>query len=99
MQPLYLARIEDLGRGDLVQVDCAACHDVALLTPDPLKAFVVVAGANFAAVALSALSRSRSRRPERRLLQRLLPAAGSGPSAPPESAARSRRRPHPRPTS
>jgi hypothetical protein len=24
MQPLYLARIEDLGRGDLVQVDCAA---------------------------------------------------------------------------
>ena len=34
MQPLYLARIEDLGRGDLVQVDCAACHHVALLTPD-----------------------------------------------------------------
>ena len=29
MQPLYLARIEDLGRGDLVQVDCAACHHVA----------------------------------------------------------------------
>jgi hypothetical protein len=36
MQPLYLARIEDLGRGDLVQVDCAACHRVALLTPDSL---------------------------------------------------------------
>ena len=34
MQPLYLARIEDLGRGDLVQVDCAACHHVALLRPD-----------------------------------------------------------------
>ena len=34
MQPLYLARIEDFGRGDLVQVDCAACHHVALLTPD-----------------------------------------------------------------
>jgi hypothetical protein len=34
MQPLYLARIEDLGRGDLVQIDCAACHHVALLTPD-----------------------------------------------------------------
>jgi hypothetical protein len=34
MPPLYLARIEDLGRGDLVQVDCAACHHVALLTPD-----------------------------------------------------------------
>jgi hypothetical protein len=23
MQPLYLARIEDLGHGDLVKVDCA----------------------------------------------------------------------------
>jgi hypothetical protein len=32
MQPLYLARIEDLGRGDFVKVDCAACHHVALLT-------------------------------------------------------------------
>ena len=34
MQPLYLTRIEDLGRGDLVKVDCAACHHVALLTSD-----------------------------------------------------------------
>jgi hypothetical protein len=34
MQPLYLARIEDLRRGDLAKVDCAACHHVALLTPD-----------------------------------------------------------------
>jgi hypothetical protein len=34
MQPLYLARIEDLGRGDLLRVDCAACHHVALMTPD-----------------------------------------------------------------
>ena len=34
MLPLYLARIEDLGRGDFVKVDCAACHHVALLTPD-----------------------------------------------------------------
>ena len=34
MQPLYLARIEDLGRGDLVKVDCAACHHVALLMLD-----------------------------------------------------------------
>ena len=32
MLPLYLARIEDLGRGDVVKVDCAACHHVALLT-------------------------------------------------------------------
>jgi hypothetical protein len=36
MLPLYLARIEDLGRGDLVKVDCAACHHVALLTPGAL---------------------------------------------------------------
>ena len=34
MRPLYLARIEDLGRGDLVQMDCAACHHVALLRPE-----------------------------------------------------------------
>jgi hypothetical protein len=34
MRPLYLARIEDLGRGDFVKVDCAACHHVALLTLD-----------------------------------------------------------------
>src|SRR5439155_3337053 len=26
--------IEDLGRGDLVKVDCAACHHIALLRPD-----------------------------------------------------------------
>ena len=36
MPPLYLARIEDLERGDLVQVDCAACHHIALLRPDYL---------------------------------------------------------------
>jgi hypothetical protein len=36
MQPLYLARIEDLRHGDLVQVNCAACHHVALLTPESL---------------------------------------------------------------
>jgi hypothetical protein len=36
MQPLYLARIEDLGHGDLVKVDCAACYHVALLTPEAL---------------------------------------------------------------
>lgn len=33
MLPLYAARIEDLGQGDFVKVDCAACHHVALLTP------------------------------------------------------------------
>jgi hypothetical protein len=32
MVPLYLARIEDLGPGDLVKVDCAACSHTALLS-------------------------------------------------------------------
>src|SRR6266852_6987652 len=36
MQPLYLARIEDLGQGDFVKVDCAAWHHVALLTSPAL---------------------------------------------------------------
>jgi hypothetical protein len=36
MLPLYAARIEDLGPGDFVTVDCAACHHVALLTPEAL---------------------------------------------------------------
>jgi hypothetical protein len=36
MLPLYAARIEDLGAGDFVKVDCAACHHVALLTPETL---------------------------------------------------------------
>jgi hypothetical protein len=39
MLPLYAARIEDLGRGDFVKVDCAACHRVALLTPEWLLRF------------------------------------------------------------
>jgi hypothetical protein len=34
--PLYAARIEDLRPGDFVKVDCAACHHVALLTPNAL---------------------------------------------------------------
>jgi hypothetical protein len=33
MVPLYATRIEDLGRGDFVKVDCAACGHTALLTP------------------------------------------------------------------
>jgi ribosomal protein S27E len=36
MMPLYAARIEDLGQSDFVKVDCAACHHVALLTPEAL---------------------------------------------------------------
>jgi len=30
--PLYLARIEDLGPGDFVKIDCAACSHTALLS-------------------------------------------------------------------
>ena len=33
MVPLYAARIEDLGPGDFVKVDCAACKHTALLAP------------------------------------------------------------------
>jgi hypothetical protein len=36
MLPRYAVRIEGLGRGDLVKVNCAACQHVALLTPDAL---------------------------------------------------------------
>ena len=31
-----LARIEHLGRGDFVKIDCAGCHPVALVTPAAL---------------------------------------------------------------
>jgi ribosomal protein S27E len=33
MVPLYAARIEDLGSGDFVKIDCGACGHTALLTP------------------------------------------------------------------
>ena len=33
MLPLYAARIEDLGPGDFVKVDCAACEHTGLLAP------------------------------------------------------------------
>jgi hypothetical protein len=36
MLPQRAWRITDLERGALVQVDCAACHPVALLTPEAL---------------------------------------------------------------
>jgi ribosomal protein S27E len=32
MMPLYTARIEDLGPGDFVKIDCAACSHTALLS-------------------------------------------------------------------
>jgi hypothetical protein len=33
MAPLYAPRIEDLGPGDFVQVDCAECSHTGLLAP------------------------------------------------------------------
>jgi hypothetical protein len=35
MVPLYLARIEDLGPGDFVKIDCAAWGHTALLAQHP----------------------------------------------------------------
>jgi hypothetical protein len=57
MLPLYAARIEDLGLGDFVKVDCAACHHVALLTPDALMR----AGLSPAAKVLDLKGRRRCR--------------------------------------
>ena len=45
MLPLYAARIEDLGQGDFVKVDCAACDHVALLAPEALLRVGLSAGA------------------------------------------------------
>jgi hypothetical protein len=36
MVPLYAARIEDLGPGDFVRVECGACGDDALIPPSAL---------------------------------------------------------------
>ena len=40
MLPLYATLIEDLGVGDFVKIDCAACHHVALLAPDITQAIL-----------------------------------------------------------
>jgi hypothetical protein len=37
MEPLYAARIQDLGHGDFVKVECMACGHVELLAPDKLR--------------------------------------------------------------
>ena len=37
MRPLYAATIEDLGAGELVKVDCAACNHTALLSREFLS--------------------------------------------------------------
>ncbi len=57
MLPLYVARIEDLGRGDLVKVHCAACDHVALLTPD----FLLRPGLDPRAKVLDLTGRARCR--------------------------------------
>lgn len=57
MLPLYAARIADLGSGDFVKVDCAACHHVALLTPQALAK----AGLSPAAKVLDLKTRLRCR--------------------------------------
>ena len=36
MVPLYAARIEDLGAGDFVKFECAACGHDALIPPSSL---------------------------------------------------------------
>ena len=33
MVPLYAAKIEDLGPGDFVKIDCAVCSHTAVLAP------------------------------------------------------------------
>jgi predicted nucleic-acid-binding Zn-ribbon protein len=37
MKPLYAARIEDLGPGDFVKVECTACRHTELLSADMLR--------------------------------------------------------------
>ncbi len=39
MVPLYAARVEDLGPGDFVKVDCAACGHTALTPEQPLMGY------------------------------------------------------------
>jgi hypothetical protein len=58
MLPLYATRIEDLGQGDFVKVDGAACHHVALLTPQALLRAGLSAAAKVLARGESANSRS-----------------------------------------
>ena len=57
MLPLYAARIEDLGAGDFVKVDCA-CDHVTLLAPEGL----LRAGLSPAAKVLDLKGRLRWRR-------------------------------------
>jgi len=63
--PIPGARIEDLGRGDVVKVDCAACHHAALLTPD----FLLRLGLSPNAKVLDLKARMRSEGPSSRVGQ------------------------------
>jgi hypothetical protein len=63
MPPLYLARIGDLGKGDLVKVTCGACDHVALLTPESL---LMRLGGNRGGKVLDLQDRLRCRRCGRR---------------------------------
>ena len=58
MLPLYAARIEDLGRGDLVKVDCASCQHVAVLTPEALLR-LGLGGYNISKIKLRTMFRPR----------------------------------------
>ena len=58
MLPIYTARIEDLGPGDFVKVDCAACHRVALLPPEALCPVADVIGERFDAIELRVLKKA-----------------------------------------
>jgi hypothetical protein len=58
MLPLYMARLRDLRRGDLIKIDCAACDHVALLTPEAL---LLRLGGNRAAKVLDLKERLRCR--------------------------------------
>jgi hypothetical protein len=37
MVPLYAARVQDLGHGDFLKVECTACRHVERLSPDKLR--------------------------------------------------------------
>ena len=58
MVPLYAARIEDLGPGDFVKIDCAACGHTALLK----RAFLARLGLKASRRVLDLKDRVRCRR-------------------------------------
>ena len=82
MQPLYFARIEDLGVV-IVKVDRAACHHVAVLTPEFLLQLGLSPRANALDLNAGSVPRTRSEATNRRVgsaagpnLARFLPLLG-----------------------